>query len=156
MALLHVHAHGFVCLLCHVFEALSSKKKSKSKKEPKPAKPQGRTFIHQQNNSNHLVNCALLIYTAGPLFSLCSSILFMYVVTAAEEDSDDMFKPPKMDDDDFSPFGGKSGLFSGGRGLFDDDEEVCEANLPSELPLLQSRKLWTRFELCCIVLCHLG
>ncbi|XP_034407295.1 WASH complex subunit 2 isoform X2 [Cyclopterus lumpus] len=70
--------------------SLSSKKKSKSRKEPKPAMPQ-----------------------------------------AAEEDSDDMFKPPKMDDDDFSPFGGKSGLFSGGRGLFDDDEE---GDLFSEAP----------------------
>lgn len=48
----------------------------------------------------------------------------MYIGTAAEEDSDDMFKPPKMDDDDFSPFGARSGLFSGGRGLFDDDDEV--------------------------------
>lgn len=36
-----------------------------------------------------------------------------------------MFKPPKMDEeDDYSPFGGKSGLFSGGKGLFDDDDEV--------------------------------
>uniref|UniRef100_A0A3B3H5P7 FAM21/CAPZIP domain-containing protein n=1 Tax=Oryzias latipes TaxID=8090 RepID=A0A3B3H5P7_ORYLA len=43
---------------------------------------------------------------------------------ADEEDSDDMFKPPKMDEeDDYSPFGGKSGLFSGGKGLFDDDDE---------------------------------
>uniref|UniRef100_A0A3Q2CZR2 FAM21/CAPZIP domain-containing protein n=1 Tax=Cyprinodon variegatus TaxID=28743 RepID=A0A3Q2CZR2_CYPVA len=49
---------------------------------------------------------------------------------ASEDDSDDMFKPPKMDDhyddeddDEFSPFGGKSGLFSGGKGLFDDDDE---------------------------------
>lgn len=48
----------------------------------------------------------------------------MCAVTVAEEDSDDMFKPPKMDDEDFSPFGGTSGLFSGGRGLFDDDDEV--------------------------------
>ncbi|XP_010768204.1 WASH complex subunit FAM21 isoform X1 [Notothenia coriiceps] len=62
--------------------SLTSKKKSKSRKEPKPAKPE-----------------------------------------AAEEDSDDMFKPPKMEDEDFSPFGGKGGLFSGGRGLFDDDDE---------------------------------
>ncbi|XP_035518973.1 WASH complex subunit 2 isoform X1 [Morone saxatilis] len=62
--------------------SLTSKKKSKGRKEPKPAKPQ-----------------------------------------AAEDDSDDMFKPPKMDDDDFSPFGGKGGLFSGGRGLFDDDDD---------------------------------
>lgn len=44
--------------------------------------------------------------------------------TTAEEDSDDIFKPPKMDEDDLSPFGGKSGLFSGGKGLFDDDDEV--------------------------------
>ncbi|KAM9847428.1 WASH complex subunit 2A [Aulostomus maculatus] len=49
----------------------------------------------------------------------------------AEDDSDDMFKPPKMDDDDFSSFGGKSGLFSGGKGLFDDDDE---GDLFSEAP----------------------
>lgn len=47
-----------------------------------------------------------------------------WTATAAEEDSDDMFKPPKLEDEDFSPFGGKSGLFSGGKGLFDDDDEV--------------------------------
>ncbi|XP_062256903.1 WASH complex subunit 2 isoform X2 [Platichthys flesus] len=48
----------------------------------------------------------------------------------AEDDSDDMFKPPKMDydddednDDEFSPFGAKSGLFSGGKGLFDDEDD---------------------------------
>ncbi|XP_056251880.1 LOW QUALITY PROTEIN: WASH complex subunit 2 [Seriola aureovittata] len=70
--------------------SLTSKKKSKSRKEPKPSKSQ-----------------------------------------AAEDDSDDMFKPPKMDDDDFSPFGGKSGLFSGGKGLFDDDDE---GDLFSEAP----------------------
>lgn len=29
-----------------------------------------------------------------------------------------------MEDDDYSPFGGKGGLFSGGKGLFDDDDEV--------------------------------
>ncbi|KAM7408716.1 hypothetical protein PAMA_002439 [Pampus argenteus] len=69
--------------------SLTSKKKSKGRKEPKSAKSQ-----------------------------------------AADDDSDDMFKPPKMDDDDFSPFGGKSGLFSGGRGLFDDDE----GDLFSEAP----------------------
>nr|XP_015202220.1 PREDICTED: WASH complex subunit FAM21C isoform X2 [Lepisosteus oculatus] len=40
-----------------------------------------------------------------------------------EEDSDELFKPPKMEDEDFSPFGGKGGLFSGGKGLFDDDDE---------------------------------
>ncbi|XP_029030816.1 WASH complex subunit 2 isoform X2 [Betta splendens] len=69
--------------------SLTSKKKNKSRKAPKPAKPQ------------------------------------------ADEDSDDMFKPPKMEDDDFSPFGGKSGLFSGGKGLFDDDDE---GDLFSEAP----------------------
>ncbi|XP_033956547.1 WASH complex subunit 2A isoform X2 [Pseudochaenichthys georgianus] len=71
--------------------SLTSKKKSKSRKEPKPAKPE-----------------------------------------AAEEDSDDMFKPPKMEDEDFSPFGGKGGLFSGGRGLFDDDDD--EGDLFSDVP----------------------
>ncbi|XP_066548868.1 WASH complex subunit 2 isoform X2 [Amia ocellicauda] len=40
-----------------------------------------------------------------------------------EEDNDELFKPPKMEDEDFSPFGGKGGLFSGGKGLFDDDDE---------------------------------
>ncbi|KAJ8361516.1 hypothetical protein SKAU_G00180410 [Synaphobranchus kaupii] len=41
----------------------------------------------------------------------------------APDDVDDMFSPPKMEDEDYSPFGGKGGLFSGGRGLFDDDDE---------------------------------
>lgn len=36
----------FLLLPCHVLEALASKKKSKSKKEPKPPKQQGRTSIH--------------------------------------------------------------------------------------------------------------
>ncbi|XP_029554623.1 WASH complex subunit 2C isoform X7 [Salmo trutta] len=60
----------------------ASKKKSKTKKEPKPERPQ-----------------------------------------AIEDDSEELFGPPKMEDEDFSPFGGKGGLFSGGRGLFDDDDE---------------------------------
>lgn len=34
---------------------------------------------------------------------------------------DEMFKPSDMEDDEYSPFE-KGGLFSGGRGLFDDDE----------------------------------
>ncbi|XP_029376448.1 WASH complex subunit 2 isoform X2 [Echeneis naucrates] len=74
--------------------SLTSKKKSKSRKEPKPSKSQ-----------------------------------------ATEDESDDMFKPPKMDDDEFSPFGGKGGLFSGGKGLFDDDDEgdlFSEAPKPSD------------------------
>ncbi|XP_031434739.1 WASH complex subunit 2 isoform X3 [Clupea harengus] len=40
-----------------------------------------------------------------------------------EEEDDEIFKPPKLEDDDYSPFGGKGGLFSGGKGLFDDDDE---------------------------------
>uniref|UniRef100_A0A3Q2ZRU5 WASH complex subunit 2C n=1 Tax=Kryptolebias marmoratus TaxID=37003 RepID=A0A3Q2ZRU5_KRYMA len=51
---------------------------------------------------------------------------------SAEEDSDDMFKPPKMEDEDFFPFGGRSGLFSGGKGLFDNDDD--EGDLFSEAP----------------------
>ncbi|XP_073690256.1 WASH complex subunit 2 isoform X2 [Garra rufa] len=42
-----------------------------------------------------------------------------------------MFKPPKMEDEEYSPFGGKGGLFSGGKGLFDDDDE---GDLFSEAP----------------------
>lgn len=41
-----------------------------------------------------------------------------------DDDNDEMFGPPKMEDDEYSPFGGKGGLFSGGKGLFDDDDEV--------------------------------
>lgn len=48
----------------------------------------------------------------------------MFLNFTAVDDNDDMFKPPNLDNDDFSPFEGKSGLFSGGRGLFDDDDEV--------------------------------
>uniref|UniRef100_A0A4W5RFM1 FAM21/CAPZIP domain-containing protein n=1 Tax=Hucho hucho TaxID=62062 RepID=A0A4W5RFM1_9TELE len=44
------------------------------------------------------------------------------VVVAIEDDSEELFGLPKMEGADFSPFGGKGGLFSGGRGLFDDDE----------------------------------
>ncbi|XP_067278550.1 WASH complex subunit 2 isoform X2 [Pseudorasbora parva] len=40
-----------------------------------------------------------------------------------EDDQDEMFQPPKMEDEEYSPFGGKGGLFSGGKGLFDDDDE---------------------------------
>ncbi len=29
-----------------------------------------------------------------------------------EDDQDEMFKPPKMEDEEYSPFGGKGGLFS--------------------------------------------
>lgn len=79
--------------------SLTSKKKSKGKKEPKASK-----------------------------------------TLAAEEDSDDMFKPPKMEDEDFSPFGEKSGLFSGGKGLFDDDDEGDLFSDAPKPPVSQEKK----------------
>ncbi|MEE6518249.1 hypothetical protein FKM82_029113 [Ascaphus truei] len=48
------------------------------------------------------------------------------------DDEDDIFKPPKLTDEDFSPFGSKGGLFSGGMGLFDDDEEGLFADIQNE------------------------
>ncbi|XP_026524737.1 WASH complex subunit 2C-like isoform X1 [Notechis scutatus] len=50
----------------------------------------------------------------------------------ADSDDEDIFKPPKLTDEDFSPFGSKDGLFSGGTGLFDDDEKDLFAELPKE------------------------
>ena len=44
------------------------------------------------------------------------------VKVPSDDDEDDIFKPPKLTDEDFTPFGSKGGLFSGGTGLFDDDE----------------------------------
>lgn len=38
------------------------------------------------------------------------------------DEDDDIFKPPKLTDEDFTPFGSRGGLFSGGTGLFDDEE----------------------------------
>lgn len=53
--------------------------------------------------------------------SICFDLLLTPVcVVADEDDSEELFGPPKMEDEDFSPFGGKGGLFSGGRGLFDE------------------------------------
>ncbi|KAG8137598.1 hypothetical protein E2320_004823 [Naja naja] len=49
-----------------------------------------------------------------------------------DSDDEDIFKPPKLTDEDFSPFGSKDGLFSGGTGLFDDDEKDLFAELPKE------------------------
>ncbi|XP_028916001.1 WASH complex subunit 2C isoform X3 [Ornithorhynchus anatinus] len=50
----------------------------------------------------------------------------------SDDEEDDIFKPPKLTDEDFSPFGSKGGLFSGGRGLFDDDESDLFAEAPKE------------------------
>nr|XP_021394675.1 WASH complex subunit 2C isoform X3 [Lonchura striata domestica] len=50
-------------------------------------------------------------------------------VPLADED-DDIFKPPKLTDEDFTPFGSRGGLFSGGTGLFDDEESDLFAEAP--------------------------
>ncbi|XP_006272814.1 WASH complex subunit 2C isoform X1 [Alligator mississippiensis] len=55
----------------------------------------------------------------------------------SDDDDDDIFKPPKLTDEDFSPFGSKGGLFSGGTGLFDDDEE---SDLFAEAPKAEDTK----------------
>uniref|UniRef100_A0A5G2QL44 FAM21/CAPZIP domain-containing protein n=1 Tax=Sus scrofa TaxID=9823 RepID=A0A5G2QL44_PIG len=47
-------------------------------------------------------------------------------------DEDNLFAPPKLTDEDFSPFGSRGGLFSGGKGLFDDEDE--ESDLFTEAP----------------------
>ncbi|XP_041123962.1 WASH complex subunit 2 isoform X2 [Polyodon spathula] len=54
------------------------------------------------------------------------------VTTEDKEDNDELFKPPKMEDEDFSLFGDKGGLFSGGKGLFDDDEGDLFAEAPKQ------------------------
>ncbi|KAM9379974.1 LOW QUALITY PROTEIN: WASH complex subunit 2-like [Phaethornis superciliosus] len=43
---------------------------------------------------------------------------------------DDIFKLPKLTDEDFTPFGSRGGLFSGGTGLFDDEENDFFADAP--------------------------
>ncbi|XP_028845694.1 WASH complex subunit 2 isoform X3 [Denticeps clupeoides] len=51
-----------------------------------------------------------------------------------EEDDNELFKPPKMeDDDDYEAFGGRGGLFSGGRDLFDDEGDLF-SDAPREVP----------------------
>lgn len=52
--------------------------------------------------------------------SLCVS-RSSWLLCFSDED-DDIFKPPKLTDEDFTPFGSRGGLFSGGTGLFDDEE----------------------------------
>nr|XP_028682147.1 WASH complex subunit 2A isoform X8 [Macaca mulatta] len=47
-------------------------------------------------------------------------------------EEDNLFAPPKLTDEDFSPFGSRGGLFSGGKGLFDDEDE--ESDLFMEAP----------------------
>ncbi|XP_032464889.1 WASH complex subunit 2C-like isoform X21 [Phocoena sinus] len=43
--------------------------------------------------------------------------------TPSDDEEDNLFVPPKLTDEDFSPFGTRGGLFSGGKGLFDDEDE---------------------------------
>lgn len=43
--------------------------------------------------------------------------------TSPDDEEDILFPPPKLTDEDFSPFGSRGGLFSAGQGLFDDEDE---------------------------------
>ncbi|KAM7102675.1 WASH complex subunit 2C isoform 5-T6 [Ciconia maguari] len=53
-------------------------------------------------------------------------------VRVPSDDEDyDIFKPPMLTDEDFTPFGSRGGLFSGGRGLFDDEESDLFAEAPT-------------------------
>ncbi|XP_050661254.1 WASH complex subunit 2A isoform X2 [Macaca thibetana thibetana] len=52
--------------------------------------------------------------------------------TPSDDEEDNLFTPPKLTDEDFSPFGSRGGLFSGGKGLFDDEDE--ESDLFMEAP----------------------
>ncbi|KAM6157305.1 WASH complex subunit 2A-like isoform 2-T2 [Erethizon dorsatum] len=52
--------------------------------------------------------------------------------TPSDDEEDKLFAPPKLTDEDFSPFGSRGGLFSGGQGLFDDEDE--ESDLFREPP----------------------
>ncbi|XP_065750028.1 WASH complex subunit 2-like isoform X10 [Phocoena phocoena] len=46
--------------------------------------------------------------------------------TPSDDEEDNLFAPPKLTDEDFSPFGARGGLFSGGKGLFDDEDEESD------------------------------
>ncbi|XP_019510612.1 PREDICTED: WASH complex subunit FAM21A-like isoform X1 [Hipposideros armiger] len=52
--------------------------------------------------------------------------------TPSDDEDENLFSPPKLTDEDFSPFGSRGGLFSGGKGLFDDEDE--ESDLFREAP----------------------
>ncbi|XP_054975092.1 WASH complex subunit 2A isoform X3 [Sorex araneus] len=52
--------------------------------------------------------------------------------TPSDDEEDNLFAPPKLTDEDFSPFGSKGGLFSGGKGLFDDEDD--ESDLFKDAP----------------------
>ncbi|XP_052575401.1 WASH complex subunit 2 isoform X9 [Peromyscus californicus insignis] len=46
--------------------------------------------------------------------------------TPPDDEEDSLFPPPKLTDEDFSPFGSRGGLFREGQGLFDDDEDESD------------------------------
>ncbi|KAM6330088.1 WASH complex subunit 2-like isoform 8-T8 [Podargus strigoides] len=52
------------------------------------------------------------------------------VKVPSDDEDNDIFKPPKLTDEDFTPFGSRGGIFSGGTGLFDDDESDLFAEAP--------------------------
>ncbi|XP_051011104.1 WASH complex subunit 2C isoform X1 [Acomys russatus] len=52
--------------------------------------------------------------------------------TPADDEEDVLFPPPKLTDEDFSPFGSRGGLFSEGQGLFDDEDESDLFREPSQ------------------------
>ncbi|XP_051472876.1 WASH complex subunit 2-like isoform X2 [Apus apus] len=52
------------------------------------------------------------------------------VKVPSDDEDDDIFKPPKLTDEDFTPFGSRGGLFSGGTGLFNDEESDLFAEAP--------------------------
>jgi WASH complex subunit FAM21 len=55
------------------------------------------------------------------------------------DEEDNLFAPPKLTDEDFSPFGSRGGLFSGGQGLFDDeDEEVSQCRAENYFSVVSS------------------
>ncbi|XP_053523355.1 WASH complex subunit 2C isoform X8 [Artibeus jamaicensis] len=58
--------------------------------------------------------------------------------TPSDDEEDNLFTPPKLTDEDFSPFGSRHGLFSGGKGLFDDEDE--ESDLFTEAPQNQAAR----------------
>lgn len=127
----HVECHPCMCMLMlFCFYHVLSGKRWHLRRKVKAGKSQSLQSRRVWTSSIIII----IIISDSLLHFVC--ILFCLRTNAphcpwstADEDDDDMFKPPKMDDgddddDDFSPFGGKGGLFSGGRGLFDDDDEV--------------------------------
>ncbi|XP_034993539.1 WASH complex subunit 2A isoform X3 [Zootoca vivipara] len=57
--------------------------------------------------------------------------------SVSSDDDGDIFKPPKLTDEDFSPFCSKDGLFSGGTGLFDDEESDLFSELPKGVDVME-------------------